>query len=64
MMKQEDLVINNIPIVINTNENGVWVEDFLIVLKPDATKREVRYIINYLFEEGIILDRRIKYEIK
>ena len=62
-MKQIDLVINKIPIVINTDESGVWVEDSLMVLKPDATEREVHDIINYLFEEGFIWDRRIKYKI-
>ena len=62
-MKQQDMVINNIPIVINTNEEGVWMEDFLVVLKPDATEKEVKDIINYLFAEGFIWDRRIKYKI-
>jgi hypothetical protein len=62
-MKQIDLVINKVAVVINTDEGGAWVEDSLVVLKPDATKEEVRDIINYLFEEGFILDRRIQYKI-
>ena len=48
-MKQIDLVINKVAVVINTDEGGAWVEDSLVVLKPDATKEEVRDIINYLF---------------
>lgn len=63
IMKQIDLVINKVAVVINTDEGGAWVEDSLVVLKPDATKEEVRDIINYLFEEGFILDRRIQYKI-
>lgn len=63
-MKQQDLVINNISVLLNTNEDGVWMEDFLIILKKDSTEEEIASIINYLFEEGFIQDRRIKYEIK
>lgn len=63
-MKQQDLVINNIPILLNTDEDGVWVDDFLIILKKDSTEEEIANIISYLYEEGFICDRRIKYEIK
>ena len=62
-MKQQDVVINSIPVVINTDESGMWTEDFLMVLKQDATEKEVRDIINYLYEEGFILDRKIQYKI-
>ena len=51
------------PVVINTDESGMWTEDFLMVLKQDATEKEVRDIINYLYEEGFILDRKIQYKI-
>ena len=63
-MKQEDLVVGSVPIVINTNEDGVWTKDSLIFLKPDVTEKEIRYVINYLYEEGLIVDRRIQYEVK
>ena len=63
-MKQEDLVVSGIPIVINTNEDGVWMEDSLIFLKPDVTEKEIRHVINYLYEEGLVVDRRIQYEVK
>ena len=62
-MKQIDLVVNKIPVVINTDESGVWIEDSLLILKPDASEEEIRDIINYLYEEGFILDRRIEYKI-
>ena len=63
-MKQQDLVINNISVLLNTDEDGVWVDDFLIILKKDSTEEEIANIISYLYEEGFICDRRIKYEIK
>ena len=63
-MKQQDLVINSISILLNTNEDGAWMEDSLIILKKDSTEQEIANIINYLYEEGFIWDRRIKYEIK
>ena len=62
-MKQQDVVINSIPVIINTDESGMWTEDFLMVLKQDATEKEVKDVINYLYEEGFILDRRIEYKI-
>jgi len=61
-MKQQDLVINNISIVLNIDEDS-WVTNSLVILKPDATSFEALDIINYLFEEGFILDRRIEYKI-
>ena len=63
-MKQQDLVINNISVLLNTNEDGVWMEDSLVILKKDSTEKEIANIITYLYEEGFIWDRRIKYEIR
>ena len=63
-MKQQDLIINNISIVLNTDESGAWMKDSLTILKKDSTEEEVANIISYLFEEGFIWDRRIEYEIK
>ena len=61
-MKQTDLVINSIPIVLNIDENN-WTNSNVNILKPDATSWEALDIINYLYEEGFILDRGIKYKI-
>jgi hypothetical protein len=63
-MKQQDLVINNISIILNTDEDGSWTNDNLIILKKDSTEEEVANIISYLYDEGFIWDRRINYEIK
>tara|TARA_Y100000310_G_scaffold344337_2_gene456536 strand:- start:1627 stop:1815 length:189 start_codon:yes stop_codon:yes gene_type:complete len=61
-MKQTDLVINSIPIVLNIDEDN-WANNNVNILKPDATSWEALDIINYLYEEGFILDRRIEYKI-
>lgn len=62
-MKQIDLVINGVSVVLNYDEKQ-WVNTNVIILKPDATSWEALDIINYLYEEGFIPDRRINYEIK
>ena len=59
----EDLIINNIPIVLNIDE-GNWTTSSLVILKSDATSFEALDIINYLYEEGFILDRRTRCEVK
>ncbi len=62
-MKQIDLIINKIPIVLNYEEEN-WKDSEVWILKPDSTSWEALDIINYLYEEGFIPDRRINYEIK
>tara|TARA_B100000700_G_C14379352_1_gene549650 strand:+ start:61 stop:249 length:189 start_codon:yes stop_codon:yes gene_type:complete len=62
-MTQIDLVINKIPVILNYDEEH-WRRSEVWILKPDATSWEALDIINYLYEEGFIEDRRIKYEIK
>ena len=62
-MKQIDLIINKIPIVLNYEEEN-WKDSEVWILKQDATSWEALDIINYLYEEGFIPDRRINYEIK
>ena len=62
-MKQRDFIINRISVVLNTDEDGDWMKDVLIILKKDAKEKEIDYIIKYLYEEGFILDRRIAYKI-
>ena len=63
-MKQQDLVVNGVSVLLNTDEIGPWMKDSLVILKQDATEEEIYGVINYLFEEGFIWDRRIKYDIK
>lgn len=63
-MKQYDLVISGIQIVLNVDEKGMWTDDVLIFLQDDVSKKEISSVIEYLFAEGFILDRRIRYVIK
>jgi len=62
-MNQQDLIINNTSVVLNTGEEGRWMEDNLIILKNDASEEDISFIINYLYDEGFIQDRRIEYKI-
>ncbi len=57
-MTQEDLIVHKIPVIVNSDEDGAWMNDKVIILKPDATEHEATSIMSYLFEEGFILDRR------
>jgi len=63
-MNQEDLIVNGVPVIVNSDENGAWMKDRVIILKPDATETEVIGIVSYLYEEGFILDRRTRCEVK
>ena len=63
-MKQEDLIVNKVPVIVNSDNNGAWMKDCVIILKPDATDEEVASIVSYLYEEGFILDRRTRCEVK
>jgi len=64
MNTQEDLIVNQIPVVVNTDYDCAWMEHSVTILKPDATDTEVMGVMSYLYEEGFILDRRTPYEIK
>jgi uncharacterized protein (UPF0333 family) len=61
-MEQKDLIINNVSVVLNTDENN-WTNNNLIILKNDISQEEIISIVDYLYEEGFILDRRIEYKI-
>jgi hypothetical protein len=61
-MKQIDLIINKVSIVLNIDEDN-WTKSNILILKPDAKDYEIIDIINYLYDEGFILDRRIQYKI-
>ena len=63
-MSQEDLIVNKIPVIVNSDNNGAWMKDCVIILKPDATETEIMGIMSYLYEEGFILDRRTRCEVK
>jgi len=63
-MNQEDLIVNGMPVIVNSDENGEWMKDCVIILKPDVTKAEIVSVMSYLYEEGFILDRRTRCEVE
>jgi len=63
-MNQEDLIVNGIPVIVNSDENGAWMKDCVIILKPDVAEAEIVGVMSYLYEEGFILDRRTRCEVK
>ena len=40
-MIQEDLIVNQIPVIVNTNYDCAWMEHSVVILKPDASEGEV-----------------------
>jgi hypothetical protein len=63
-MNQEDLIVNKIPVIVNSDDNGAWMKDYVVILKPDVTAAEIAGVVSYLYEEGFILDRRTRCEVK
>jgi len=63
-MTQEDLIVNKIPVIVNSDEDGAWMKDYVVILKPDVTELEIASVMSYLYEEGFILDRRTRCEVK
>jgi hypothetical protein len=63
-MSQEDLIVNKIPVIVNSDENGAWMKDYVVILKPDVTEAEIAGVMSYLYEEGFILDRRTRCEVE
>ena len=63
-MSQEDLIVNKIPVIVNSDENGAWMKDYVVILKPDVTETEIIGVMSYLYEEGFILDRRTRCEVE
>jgi len=63
-MNQEDLIVNRIPVIVNRDSDGSWMKDCVIILKPDVTDKEIMSVMSYLYEEGFVLDRRTRYEVK
>ena len=63
-MSQEDLIVNKMPVIVNKDNGGYWMKDRVIILKPDATDSEIVGVMSYLYEEGFILDRRTRCEVK
>lgn len=64
-MAQYDLICQNVPVKVFTANTGYWKHDtvFFYNTKKIITKFEIHSIIEYLYDEGYIQDRRTKYMI-
>ena len=60
-----ELTINEVPLKVFLAKDGDWRHDtvFIYNTKKVITKVEIHAIIQYLYDEGYIKDRRTKYMI-
>ena len=63
-----DLVfLNGLPIEIKKSKSGFWQDDLVIIHDPlggQITEDEVLVLIEYLYEEGFIEDRKTPHQIE
>tara|TARA_R100000808_G_C2088603_1_gene109832 strand:- start:497 stop:703 length:207 start_codon:yes stop_codon:yes gene_type:complete len=61
----EEVVVSGLLVEIRRDKTGKWQEDqlFIFASEEGLEDAEVTNIINYLYEEAFIMDRRINYEI-
>jgi hypothetical protein len=71
-VKTTHILINSFPVIIThaPEENRFWQEDKIDIFNPPQNdsknpleQKEINIIIEYLYHEGFILDRRTKYKI-
>ena len=64
-MDTEEIVVSGLLVEIRRDKTGKWQEDelFIFASEEGLEDAEVANIINYLYEEAFIMDRRINYEI-
>ncbi len=64
-MDTEEVVVSGLLVEIRRDKTGKWQEDqlFIFASEEGLEDAEVTNIINYLYEEAFIMDRRINYEI-
>jgi hypothetical protein len=63
---EEYIDVRGFSAVIRYDEMGNWKRDKVVLYQhPDQTigDREARSVIQYLYDEGFIVDRRVDYEI-
>ena len=60
-----ELLLEGYPVIVYTDKMGRWQNDLVEIkdLAGDLSPNHYRYIINYLYSEGFILDRRVKTHI-
>ena len=61
-----NLTINSYPVVFQPDlNNGFWMQEKIVIHDSQGSLGElgIRSIIQYLYDEGFILDRRAPYEV-
>jgi len=58
----EKLIINNNPVEIHYDKTGNWQKDkvYIYDCTEELPEEESDLIINYLYEEGFLMDRRVE----
>ena len=65
-MDTEKVTINGLKVEIHYDKTGKWQKDRVLFFDGEeqyVSEAEVAITLEYLYHEGFILDRRIKYEI-
>ena len=62
---QHVLKIHETSVKVSLHESGKWTDDKVLIYEKKATITEalILSIIQYLYDEGYIVDRRTNYEI-
>ena len=58
--------LNGLPIKIKKGESGFWKDDLVSIrdpLKASVSEKEIKVIMDYLYQEGFIQDRRTPHEV-
>ncbi len=61
-----NLIINSYPVSLKPDlDNGFWAQEKIVIhdTKGSLNEAETRTIIQYLYDEGFILDRRTPHEV-
>ncbi len=65
-MDKEKVTIRGLSVEINYDKTGKWKRDRLLFSSSEScfiSEEAIQIAIEYLYQEGFIVDRRIKYEI-
>ena len=65
MEEQTTLLVDGIAIVVHCDKTGNWKNDQVEIYDPmdELAKPRVISLINYIYEEGYIVDRRVRINI-
>ena len=65
MEEHDALLVDGVAIVIRCDKSGNWKNDEIEIYDPieNLTKSRIISLVNYIYEEGYIVDRRVKVQI-